>query len=143
MTQSEMITATSGAPNGTLPRRRAVLFIVFLGIVSLFGDMTDEGARSITGPYLGVLGATAGTIGIVAGFGELLGYGARLVSGYLGDRTGKYWAVTIAGYLLNLFAVPLLALAGAWHRPVDQDAEGGMTTRADEIGLGRASVKVY
>src|SRR5580700_9203357 len=43
------------------------------------------------------------------------GYGSRLVSGYLGDRTGKYWAVTIAGYLLNLFAVPLLALAGAWQ----------------------------
>jgi hypothetical protein len=115
MAQSEASAATSDAPNGTLPRPRAVLFIVFLGIVSLFGDMTYEGARSITGPYLGVLGVTATTIGIVAGFGELLGYGARLVSGYLGDRTGKYWAVTIAGYLLNLFAVPLLALAGAWQ----------------------------
>jgi MFS family permease len=115
MAEGEAIAATSKAPNGTLPRQRAVLFIVFLGIVSLFGDMTYEGARSITGPYLGVLGVTATTIGIVAGFGELLGYGARLVSGYLGDRTGKYWAITIAGYLLNLFAVPLLALAGAWQ----------------------------
>jgi hypothetical protein len=115
MAQSEASAATSDAPNGTLPRQRAVLFIVFLGIVSLFGDMTYEGARSITGPYLGMLGVTATTIGIVAGFGELLGYGSRLVSGYLGDRTGKYWAVTIAGYLLNLFAVPLLALAGAWQ----------------------------
>jgi hypothetical protein len=37
----------------TLPRRSAILFIVFLGIVSLFGDMTYEGARSIVGPYLG------------------------------------------------------------------------------------------
>jgi MFS family permease len=107
--------ATSDASNGILPRQRAVLFIVFLGIVSLFGDMTYEGARSITGPFLGELGVTATTIGIVAGFGELLGYGARLVSGYLGDRMGKYWAITIAGYLLNLFAVPLLALAGAWQ----------------------------
>src|ERR1700757_2496373 len=109
MTQSEMITATSGAPNGTLPRQRAVLFIVFLGIVSLFGDMTYEGARSITGPYLGMLGVTATTIGIVSGFGELMGYGARFVSGYVGDRSGKYWAVTIVGYVLNLFAVPLLS----------------------------------
>jgi MFS family permease len=98
-----------------VPRRRAILFIVFLGIVSLFGDLTYEGARSITGPFLGALGLTATTIGIVAGLGELLGYGARLVSGYVGDRTGSYWAVTIAGYLLNLFAVPLLALAGAWQ----------------------------
>jgi MFS family permease len=115
MAESESNATTSDAPNGALPRQRAILFIVFLGIVSLFGDMTYEGARSITGPYLGLLGVTATTIGIVAGFGELLGYGARLVSGYLGDRTGKYWAITIAGYLLNLFAVPLLALAGAWQ----------------------------
>jgi len=97
-----------------LPRQRAIVFIVFLGIVSLFGDMTYEGARSITGPFLGALGVGATTIGIVAGFGELLGYGFRFLSGYLGDRTGRYWTVTIVGYILNLFAVPLLALAGAW-----------------------------
>src|SRR5438105_11533445 len=114
MPESTATATRTSVANETLPRRSAILFIVFLGIVSLFGDMTYEGARSITGPYLGVLGVTATTIGIVAGFGELLGFGARLVSGYLGDRTGKYWAITIAGYLLNLFAVPLLALAGAW-----------------------------
>ena len=62
-----------------------------------------------------MLGVTATTIGIVSGFGELMGYAARFFSGYLGDRTGRYWAVTIAGYVLNLFAVPLLALAGAWE----------------------------
>src|SRR5580704_1599157 len=72
MAQSDAIGATD-APNGILPRPRAVLFIVFLGIVSLFGDMTYEGARSITGPYLGVLGVTATTIGIVAGFGGAAG----------------------------------------------------------------------
>ncbi|HEY1258285.1 MAG TPA: MFS transporter [Xanthobacteraceae bacterium] len=103
------------AGQGNLPRRRAIIFIVFLGIVSLFGDMTYEGARSITGPFLGALGVSATTIGIIAGLGELLGYGFRLLSGYLGDRTGRYWAVTIVGYVLNLFAVPLLALAGEWQ----------------------------
>jgi MFS family permease len=107
--------SAAGAVEDALPRRRAILFIVFLGVVSLFGDMTYEGARSITGPYLGMLGVTATTIGIVSGFGELMGFGARLVSGYVGDRTGSYWTVTIIGYVLNLFAVPLLALAGAWQ----------------------------
>jgi MFS family permease len=118
MTDLDATSASLRAPEGVLPRRHAILFIVFLGVVSLFADMTYEGARSISGPYLGALGVTATTIGIVAGFGELMGYGARLVSGYLGDRTGRYWAVTIAGYLLNLFAVPLLALAGAWQLAV-------------------------
>src|SRR5260370_885489 len=115
MAESNTTATDTDTANGVLPRGRAIVFIVFLGVVSLFGDMTYEGARSITGPYLCLLGVTATTIGIVSGFGELMGYGARLASGYLGDRTGRYWAVTIAGYLLNLIAVPLLALAGAWQ----------------------------
>lgn len=114
MAESNVATTQPNVPDA-LPRRAAIVFIVFLGIVSLFGDMTYEGARSIVGPYLGFLGVTATTIGIVSGFGELMGYGARLASGYIGDRTGSYWAVTIAGYVLNLFAVPLLALAGNWQ----------------------------
>jgi MFS family permease len=100
--------------NSVLSRRHAVRFIVLLGVVSLFADMTYEGARSITGPYLALLGASAAVVGIVSGFGELLGYALRLASGYLSDRTGRYWAITIAGYLLNLFAVPLLALVDRW-----------------------------
>jgi MFS family permease len=96
-------------------RASAIRFIVLLGFVSLFADITYEGARSITGPYLGVLGASATVVGVVAGLGELLGYAARLFSGWLGDRTQKYWAITIAGYALNLFAVPLLALASRWE----------------------------
>jgi MFS family permease len=37
------------------------------------------------------------------------------VSGHLTDRTGRYWAITLLGYSLNLFAVPLLAIAGNWE----------------------------
>ncbi len=96
-------------------RKTAIRFIVLLGIVSLFGDMTYEGARSITGPYLGVLGASATIVGVVAGLGELIGYGVRLFSGWLGDRTQRYWTVTIIGYALNLFTVPLLALTSNWE----------------------------
>jgi MFS family permease len=101
-----------------LPRRNALRFIVLLGIVSLFADMTYESARSITGPYLAALGASATVVGIVSGFGELVGYAVRLVSGYVSDRTGRYWPVTIFGYALNLFAVPALALTGRWELAV-------------------------
>jgi len=97
-----------------ISKETALKFVVLLGIVSLFADMTYEGARSITGPYLATLGANAVVVGFVAGFGELVGYGFRLVSGYLADRTGKYWTITIVGYVCNLLAVPLLALAGHW-----------------------------
>src|SRR5262249_15257726 len=93
-------------------RGAAMTFVVLLGLVSLFADMTYEGARSITGPYLAVLGASATVVGIVAGFGELIGYMLRLVAGYLSDRTGRYWTFTLVGYVVNLLAVPFLALAG-------------------------------
>jgi MFS family permease len=104
----------SGKPDRRLFDRAAMRFIVLIGFVSLFGDMTYEGARSIIGPFLASLGASAAVVGITAGFGELVGYGLRLLSGYVGDRTGRYWTVTIVGYSVNLFAVPLLALAGNW-----------------------------
>lgn len=95
--------------------RRATYFVVLLGIVSLFADMTYEAARSITGPFLALLGASATVVGVVAGLGELIGYALRLVSGRIVDRTGRYWAVALSGYCVNLLAVPLLAIAGNWQ----------------------------
>lgn len=93
----------------------AMKFIILMGVVSLFADMTYEGSRSITGPYLAILGASAVTVGFVAGFGELAGYVIRFFSGHLTDRTRSYWTITLSGYLINLIAVPLLALAGSWE----------------------------
>ena len=93
----------------------AVKFIILMGVVSLLADMTYEGSRSITGPYLAILGASAVTVGFVAGFGELAGYVLRFFSGHLTDRTRRYWTITLIGYLINLIAVPLLALAGSWE----------------------------
>jgi MFS family permease len=90
-------------------------FILLIGIVSLFADMTYEGARSITGPFLATLGASATVVGVVAGLGELLGNALRLVSGWIADKTQKYWTITFTGYFINLLAVPLLALAGSWQ----------------------------
>jgi MFS family permease len=96
-------------------KRSTTVFIVLLGVVSLFADMTHEGARSVYGPFLALLGANATIVGIVAGFGELVGYALRLVSGYITDKTAKYWTITIIGYVINMLAVPLLALAGSWE----------------------------
>ena len=99
----------------SISKNSALKFVILLGVVSLLADFTYEGARSITGPYLAILGASGTAVGFVAGFGELIGYGLRLVSGYVSDRTGKYWTITLLGYTVNLLAVPLLALAGRWE----------------------------
>lgn len=90
-------------------------FIFLFGLVSLFADMTYEGARSIGGAYLALLGANGFIVGVTAGLGELLGYSFRIVSGYLSDKTQKYWPLIFIGYFINLVAVPLLALAGSWQ----------------------------
>lgn len=87
-----------------------------MGIVSLFADMAHEGARSVLGDYLGLLGASAATVGLVAGLGECLGYALRMFTGMLADRTHLYWPMTIGGYCVNMLAIPLLALVpeGGW-----------------------------
>jgi MFS family permease len=93
----------------------ALKFVLMVGVMSFFADFTYEGSRSIVGQFLGKLGAGALAIAFVTGFGELLGYGLRLVSGRGADRTGRYWPITIGGYILQMSAVPLLAVAGNWQ----------------------------
>lgn len=99
----------------SLLRKQAIRFAVLLGVVSLFSDVTYESARSLNGPYLAMLGASATAVGVISGLGELIGYGLRLASGFLVDRTRKYWLMTITGYAVNLLAVPLMAFAGRWE----------------------------
>src|SRR6266550_7075043 len=89
-------------------------FVLIIGIVNLFADMTYEGARSISGPFLGSLGASATVVGVVAGTGELLGYSLRSVAGYFADKTQRYWLIVLVGYVINVLAVPALALTGNW-----------------------------
>ncbi|WP_460195126.1 MFS transporter [Thermosynechococcus sp. FA-CM-4201] len=98
-----------------LQKGSALSFVILLGVVSLCADATYEGARSLTGVYLGVLGASGTVVGLVAGLGEFIGYGLRLVIGYVSDRTRAYWRITTLGYAINTLAVPLMALAHRWE----------------------------
>jgi MFS family permease len=95
-------------------QRVALRFVILIGILSFFADFTYEGSRSIIGPYLATLQATGTVVGIVTGFGELLGYGLRLFSGRWADTTGRYWPITIFGYVIQMASVPALALTGSW-----------------------------
>jgi MFS family permease len=91
--------------------------VVGFGVVSLAADMVYEGARSVTGPLLASLGASAVLVGLISGAGEATALLMRLVFGSWADRSGRYWALTFAGYALTVVCVPALAitpfLAGA------------------------------
>ncbi len=101
-------------PGNSAARKLALRFVLIIGVVQLFADMTYEGARGIIGPFLGSLGASATVVGFTAGFGELMGYAFRSVTGYFADKTHKYWVFIFVGYFVNMLAVPALALAGNW-----------------------------
>lgn len=135
----------------TFDKKSALAFIVAFGIVSLFADMAYEGMRGITGPYLALLGASGTAVGIIAGTGELFGYLLRLASGKLASTTRAYWPITLLGYVVQMAAVPLMALAGAWWmaalfiilertgKAIRNPAANFMMSRAgDQIGQGWA-----
>jgi MFS family permease len=96
----------------TVNRLSAIRFVVGFGVVSALSDVVYEGARSVIGPFLGSLGATAADVGLLTGIGEAVALVFRLGTGRLSDRTGRPWPQTIVGYALTLVCVPLLGLAG-------------------------------
>ena len=145
-----MTTTTSTQPH-EFDKKSGLAFIVAFGIVSLFADMAYEGMRGISGPFLATLGASGTAVGVIAGTGELFGYLLRLGSGRIAERTRAYWPLALAGYAIQMAAVPALALAGNWWsaaifivlertgKAVRNPAANTMMSRAGEqIGQGWA-----
>jgi hypothetical protein len=97
-----------------IDRKTAIRFILCLGVVSLFADMTYEGAHSVIGPLLSDLGSSATQVGLIAGIGEMFAASLRYFSGRLADKTRAYWTIAIFGYAINIVVVPALAFAGNW-----------------------------
>ena len=101
-------------PDETGKRNRAYRLVILFGIVALLGDFVYEGGRSVAGPFLYTLGASAFMVAFIAGFGEFFGYAIRIATGYLADRSRRYWIFVIADYVM-VGAIPLLVLAGSWE----------------------------
>ena len=98
-----------------LTAKAGLYFVLLFGAVNLFADFSYEGARSVSGPFLALLGASGFVAGTVGGLGELVGYALRLVSGRWADRSHRYWLITGLGYLVQMTVIPLLALAASWQ----------------------------
>ena len=121
-------------------------FVIYFGIVSALADFVYEGSRSVVGPYLATLGASAALVGLISGAGEAVALVFRLVSGPLADRTRRYWALSIAGYALTLISVPLLAvvrpLAGAAALVITERFGKAVRTPARDTMLSQASTEM-
>ncbi|MCX7758804.1 MAG: MFS transporter [bacterium] len=93
----------------------SIYIIVFLfGLVSFFGDIVYEGAKSILGQHMFFLGASAFAIGLVGGLGEFMSFAFRIFFGYLADIKKSHWVMVIIGYGL-LISVSLIYFASSWE----------------------------
>lgn len=99
-------------------RGSALQFLLLMALVAMLADLGYEGMRGVAGPYLGLLGAGPAVIGFVGGLGELVGFGLRVVAGWVADRTRAWWALVFLGYGVNLVAIPGLAFTGRWEAAV-------------------------
>lgn len=110
------MTILKDSSRGNAPASRvAMRFVLLIGVLSFFADLTHEGSRSILGPFLASMQASAFVVGVVTGFGELAGYGLRYFSGRFADSTGRFWPTAITGYVVQMAAVPALSLTRTWH----------------------------
>lgn len=94
--------------------KRYMEIMVLFGIVSMFADMTYEGARSVLPQYLGYLGADLSFVGFLGGVGEFLSYLLRFTSGLISSRYGFLWGLTISGYALTGLSIAMLSIATTW-----------------------------
>ncbi len=134
-------------------KKRALLFILLLGIISFFSDFTHEGARSIYSQYLNLIGVSAFLVSMTAGLGEFIGQALRIVTGWIADKTGRYWLMMILGYAINLLAIPLLGFVNQsiWQvaiilillerigKAIRAPAKSALTSfTAPQLGAGKA-----
>jgi MFS family permease len=130
------------APNRITPMR----FVLAFGLISALGDVVYEGARSITGPFLATFGASAALVGFVTGAGEAVALVFRFWTGTLSDRTGRHWAISIAGYALTMVSVPLMAAAWTlWPAAalvISERFGKAVRTPARDTMLAQASVDI-
>lgn len=83
-----------------------------LGFVSLLMDVSSEMVHSLLPLFMvGVLGASALTVGVIEGFAEAIALIVKVFSGPLSDYLGKRKGLAIIGYSLGALTKPLFAMA--------------------------------
>ena len=94
------------------PRVRIPAGVWMLGFVSLLMDVSSEMIHSLLPLFMvGVLGASALTVGVVEGLAESTALIVKVFSGVLSDYLGRRKGLALFGYALGAFTKPLFAVA--------------------------------
>ena len=83
-----------------------------LGFVSLLMDVSSEMIHSLLPLFMvGVLGASALTVGVIEGIAESTALLVKVFSGALSDYLGKRKVLAVLGYAMGALTKPMFALA--------------------------------
>lgn len=83
-----------------------------LGFVSMLMDISSEMIHSLLPLFMvGVLGASAVTVGLIEGLAEATALIVKVFSGALSDYLGKRKGLALFGYALGALTKPLFAIA--------------------------------
>ena len=93
---------------------RIPVSIWMLGFVSMLMDISSEMVHSLLPMFMvGVLGATALTVGLIEGLAESTALIVKVFSGTLSDYLGRRKGLAVFGYALGALTKPLFALANS------------------------------
>jgi len=85
-----------------------------LGFVSMLMDISSEMIHSLLPLFMvGILGASALTVGLIEGMAEATALVVKVFSGALSDYLGKRKGLALFGYALGALSKPLFAIAPA------------------------------
>jgi len=85
-----------------------------MGATSFLSDASHEAATTVLPSFLAALGLPPIALGLIEGISDAASSFVKLGSGWLGDRTGRRWAIAVFGYALTGLMPLLLAAAGSW-----------------------------
>ena len=125
-------------------RQRRTVFglhrnILFLGLVSLFTDLSSEMIYPLLPVFLtSVLGTSTIFVGLVEGIAEATASFLKLLSGWVSDRWKKRKSLVVLGYTLSTLTRPLVGVATiGWHvlliRFLDRVGKGIRTSPRDAL----------
>lgn len=113
--------------------------VFFLGLVSLFNDISSEMLYPIVPIFLrDVLGAPMAVVGLIEGVAESTASILKGVSGSLSDKLGRRLPFVFSGYSFSALSKPILAVAYAWQivlfaRFLDRFGKGIRTSARDAL----------
>lgn len=122
-----------------MKKKFAVSNIVWIGLVSLFVDMSTEMVYPLIPLFLtATLGATPAIVGMIEGIAESIASLLKVFSGYVGDMYRNKKRLTFIGYSASVVYKVLLLLSSSWAgvllaRVIDRTGKGIRTAPRDAL----------